>query len=68
MGVLGIRSRTDVADEGDMINVITYLIGITTCAAVAAYTDNAWLVGACAFYGMAMNILGFADGLKRARK
>ena len=69
MGVLGIRRRTDVADEGNMnINTLSYLMAGLMGAGVMVLTDNWWYVVGVALYGFAMNLFGFADGLKRARK
>jgi hypothetical protein len=69
MGALGIRRRPGATDEGNMsINTLSFLVGGIMGAGVMVLTDNWWYVIAVAAYGTVMNLLGFADGLKLARK
>ena len=50
------------------INTLSYLMAGLMGAGVMVLTDNWWYVIGVAAYGLVMNLLGFADGLKRARK
>ena len=69
MGALGIRRCIYVASEGNMsINTVSYLASGLMGGTVMVLTDNLWYLAGVAVYGLVMNLLGFADGLKRARK
>lgn len=50
------------------INAVSYLAAGAMGAGVMVLTDNWWYVIGVAAYGLVMNLLGFADGLKQARK
>ena len=50
------------------INTVSYLVGGIMGGGIMVLTDNWWYVIAVAAYGLVMNLLGFADGLKQARK
>ena len=50
------------------INTVSYLAAGAMGAGVMVLTDNLWYLAGVAVYGLVMNLLGFADGLKRARK
>ena len=69
MGVLGCRCCIYAAGEDNMnINTLSYLAAGAMGAGVMVLTDNWWYVIGVAAYGLVMNLLGFADGLKQARK
>ena len=69
MGALGCCCCIYAAGEGNMnINTLSYLMAGLMGAGVMVLTDNWWYVIGVAAYGLVMNLLGFADGLKRARK
>ena len=69
MGVLGCRCCIYAAGEDNMnINTVSYLASGLMGGTVMVLTDNLWYLAGVAVYGLVMNLLGFADGLKRARK
>ena len=69
MGALGCCCCIYAAGEGNMnINTLSYLMAGLMGAGVMVLTDNWWYVVGVALYGFAMNLFGFADGLKRGRK
>ena len=50
------------------INTVSYLASGLMGGTVLVLTDNLWYIIGVAAYGTVMNLLGFADGLKQARK
>ena len=69
MGVLGCRCCIYAAGEDNMnINTVSYLASGLMGGTVLVLTDNLWYIIGVAAYGTVMNLLGFADGLKQARK